>query len=240
MNSITSGAGAQTAGADRAPRRLLVFAGSGSPFSESYAGGYQLLKGGAGESGFEEVEIVSWPGQKGGGETLRFDRALNRARQELHAFAKRGGSFALFARSFGTLVAAKLLGESDVPVPRRTVLWGPPPYPVMWSLFRRDFEATAKRLRGQGTEVDPGFFESIEPFEANFTAIRGDISVAFGTADKYCPPAYRAYLEHLASKTRVDVRFPDPITDAPHEVDKTCADDVKKAYLNLIFAAECD
>lgn len=110
-------------------KRLLVFPGSGNPVHTAYSGGYRLIADGARSAGFETREVVDWPGRiKQNGATvgeLTFWRALDVAMKRFQTWNDHGLPFTLFARSFGTLIAAKVFSENIAPMVDRVILWGP-------------------------------------------------------------------------------------------------------------------
>ncbi len=215
-----------------------MFAGSGSPYNDKCKGGFDLVESGARQYGYQETEIVSWPGQDKDSSSysgeLAFDGACQVARSHLDEWRSCGEQFTLLARSFGTLVAAKVLSESGVDGIDRVVLWGPPPYPVMWSIFHRDFADTKSKYVAKGTLLHDNFFQFLEPFEAYFLDIPGKVIVVFGSTDKHVPPTFRRYLESLTEEaSRYEFR---EVRDAPHECDYSCPQQVQEEYLHALFS----
>lgn len=197
--------------------KLLVFPGVGSPENPIYAEVYSLIEEGAKRFGFGSIKICYWPGQiEAEEDELTLDGAVNVAKQKIQEAENDGEPYCILGRSFGTIVCAKTLSEISVSKFKSIILWGPPPFPVLWELFKRDFEKTKLTAEQKGTRISDRFFDSITPLETLIPNIKHPTVIATGTEDKYCRPYFISYLKKLVNNTdNLSLRV---VNGAPHEV----------------------
>lgn len=197
--------------------RLVVFPGAGNPDVEQYRGVYELLSREASARGYDHVDVsIRWPGHTLPGSpaagTLTLDGAIRVGVDHVREQESIGGTYRLLARSFGTLVAANVVREVRPQHLERLVLWGPPPYWVLWKVFVADSEAQAA-ARAKGLRIDQGFFRSIRPFEIGVTEITCPTLIATGQNDPYCRPEF---LEYLGSLTKAACNFSFRVVSGAH------------------------
>ena len=216
-------------------KKLLVFPGVGSPENLFYSDVYTLIEEGARRFAFDEIRICSWPGQKRtSNDKLTLHGAVSIAKEVIKEAENHSESYSIFCRSFGTIVCAKALNEIAVSGLDRIILWGPPPYSVLWGLFKRDFETTRKKALEKGTRIGGEFFNSITPIETllPISSLNKKTLIATGTGDKYSPPTFIDYLKSL--KDCADIRSA-VVQDAEHEVSYKCPEKVREEYLQKLL-----
>lgn len=219
-------------------RSLLVFPGVGSPEQSKYAEVCKLMTEGAKNRGFDEIEVLYWPGQKAmhRGE-LSLNYAAEIARQKLIDWDKSNREYFIHARSFGTLVACTLLNEIRDLRLKRLILWGPPPFFILWDVFRRDFPHARLTAQEKGTWLSETFFESLIPIEVLLKMIQYKVIIATGQRDKYCCPSFLDYLRDITS-TNMNLKFEKAVDGTEHEVTHADKEEVQAAYLQVIFPTD--
>lgn len=224
---------------------LLIFPGGGSPNNSLYHDVYQLLYDEAKKIGYENISVLSWPGHSNAQNefpsALTMSGAMKVASARVREQEATARPFDILARSFGTVVAVSCVREEN-PVRNspqiltedfevvavtmkqkrpdgleRLILWGPPPYWVMWELFERDFCANEKKNRDKGLRVSLEFFSGLPPFEALLKDITVETTVATGREDPHCTPEFHGYLKAMYGGGN-RIRFPEPVVGCKHEV----------------------
>lgn len=218
--------------------KLVVIPGTGCPDNEKYASVYRFLEHAASDYGYNSADItLRWPGHNHHG-ILTLDEAQEVAWEKIEELEAGTEEYDFLARSFGCYVALKIAKEKQPNRLRKIILWGPPPYWLMWEMFCRDIEENSRIARGKGTSVDDTLFSTLVPLESMLAEIRYETIVATGNQDPYVPPAHLHYLESIVQK-RSDhpqcIRFKGAVPGAVHEVTEDASDLVKQAYLKALF-----
>lgn len=215
-------------------KKLIVFPGGGSPQNQLYSSVYALLEKGARSFGYHDVRLCTWPGQcAGDGKSLDFMSAVEAGKQMIIEIEDLGVPYDILGRSFGCIVAAKIAGYIPLKNLGRIVMWGPPPYSVLWDVFKKNFEAAQIKANSKGTILSQNFFDSITPIESLLPSINHSCVIATGTEDPYVPPTYLDYLQYLVS-SRDNFAFREA-EKCPHEVTEEMPEEVKSEYLAKIF-----
>ena len=215
-------------------RTLVVFPGAGDPASPLYQSVYLLLEQLAKDHGYSEVSTdVRWPGHLSVNNlSLTLGSSVDLAMKRLSLL---DGHYDLLARSFGCFVALKC--ENMLPPtnkPSRIMLWGPPPFWLVWQMFIRDFTENASIARDKGVQIGEDFFPSIEPVESLLQNITTPTIVTSGSLDPYCSPSFLDYLKNIVmANEKVIVR--EPIKGAKHEVARDSDPELINAYSNALF-----
>jgi len=120
------------------------------------------------------------------------------------------------------------------------MLWGPPPYWLMWDMWCRDIEEHKVKAAKKGLLVDEKLFPSVVPIEWMLPQITYETVVATGTQDPYVSHAYLCYLESLvqerkSNKVCQSIIFKDAVPGAVHEVTEDSPRPVIDAYLKALF-----
>ncbi len=168
------------------------------------------------------------------------DGALDVARIKLGELEAGSDQYDFLARSFGCYVALKMALDGQLKNLRKVILWGPPPYWLMWEMWRRDIEANKKIAGEKGLAVDNALFPTFVPLECMLPMMRYETVVATGDQDPYVPHAYLHYLESIvkerkSSKYCQSIRFNAAVSGAVHEVTEDAPGPVKEAYLKALF-----
>lgn len=218
---------------------LIIFPGGGSPNNKLYIDVYALLSTGAKNYGYRKVDTsVIYPGHIDStgnvSGKLTLDGAIEAAYSKVKEYDKKGLKYDFLGRSFGTIVAVKIATDKKLKHLRKIILWGPPPYWLIWQMFSRDLKENIKIAKIKGLHIDKTFFLSIEPLESMLESLEYPTVIATGTKDPYSKPAYINYLWNcIAHKTNFSFRI---VEDAPHEVTKQkCSQKIVKAYLKCLF-----
>lgn len=220
---------------DSAPKKLLILPGIGSPENELYSQVYKLITEGAHSYGYTDVKICLYPGQrKTGIDELTLPGAVNAAMVEVDNFQRNGGKFAILARSFGNIVAGKLLQEDPSLNIDRVICYGPSPYPVMWDFFVKNREHSIAVAKEKGTRVAVNFFEGLVPVESLIPSMSCKVVVVAGSDDPYIPPEFIDYLKSLVGPQidNFDFRV---VQGCPHEVSYNQPYNVQIYYLENLF-----
>lgn len=216
---------------------LLIFPGGGSPENPLYRKVYHLLQTEAKNVGYEGVSVLSWPGHSDRenefSSELSFGGAMGVALARIREQEESLHSFDILARSFGTMVALTCAKESVPHCLGKLILWGPPPFWLMWELFEKGFQANASKNLSKGLRIAPEFFSGLRPVEYLLKDIKVETTVATGQLDPYSTPAFHDYLKAMYG-TRADIRFPDPVVGCEHEV--TADNPHRKEYIDVLFA----
>jgi pimeloyl-ACP methyl ester carboxylesterase len=219
--------------------KLIVLPGGGSPDNELYSKVYNLLGAEAINFGYEYVDTsLRWPGhsnKKGimSGK-LTLDGAMEIAVSTIQEYEDKGKEYDLLGRSFGTIVATKYAIAYKPKSLRKIILWGPPPYWLLWQMFFRDIDTNSKIAAGKGLYLDDTFFPSIVPIESMIPILDNHTVIATGTKDPYSKPSFISYLWNCVShKINFSFRI---VEGAIHEVTyETSSPDVVRAYLEALF-----
>lgn len=114
------------------------------------------------------------------------------------------------------------------------MLWGPPPFWLVWQMFIRDFAENASIARDKGVQIGEDFFPSIEPVESLLQNVTTPTIVTSGSLDPYCSPSFLGYLKNIVmANKKVIVR--EPIKGAKHEVAMDSDPELINAYSNALF-----
>lgn len=114
-------------------------------------------------------------------------------------------------------------------------LWGPPPYWLLWQMFKGDFEINRKVTEEKGTLIGEEFFSGLIPVESMLPRIQTPTVIATGENDPYVPAAFLEYLRSLLPKGNPAV-FKPPVPGARHEVSDNSAPELIGAYRDALFA----
>ena len=219
---------------------LLILPGAGNPDSPLYAKVYSLISCEAKKYGYRSVFTdLRWPGHTTDHEyfsskSISLPRSVQAARRRIDKLPK--GAFTILGRFFGSIVALKLaktLTTTDR-VPSRLILWGPPPYWLLWEMFVRDFLKNKAIAKSKGLKVDRDYHTSIEPVESMLKEVHLPTVVAAGTADQYCTPAFLDYLRALTAQNQF-VKIRTSVPGATHEVTSDNYENILKVYSQTLF-----
>jgi pimeloyl-ACP methyl ester carboxylesterase len=216
---------------------LLIFPGGGSPENSLYHKVYDLLQTEAKNAGYERVSVLSWPGHSDYKNEFSSDLSMSGAMEvalaRIREQEESSRAFDILARSFGTMVALACVKESAPCGLGKLILWGPPPFWLMWELFEKDLHANASKNLSKGLCVSPEFFSGLTPVEYLLRDINVETTVATGQLDPYSTPEFHGYLETMHG-TQAHIRFPGPVVGCGHEV--TADNPHKKEYIDALFA----
>lgn len=220
--------------------KLLIFPGGGNPDDKLYSKVYGLLVERAPQFGYTAVDTsVRWPGHvvEGGTrhESLSFQGALTVAEARLNEYERLETPFDILGRSFGTYVALKATTKGKLSNLRRVILWGAPPFWLIWQMFVRDLDKNRKASLKKGLNIDQTFFPTLEPIESLIQETHRSVVVATGSDDRYSTPFFHAYLMQVASAFHRDLSFRPPVKGAPHEVTADLAPEIVEDYLNCVL-----
>lgn len=215
-------------------KKLLIFPGVGSPQNSTYADVYSLLNFGAKGYGYDQVSICHWPGQRASEtDILTLGGAVEIAMDAINSCEDEEREYAILGRSFGTIVAARVLSEIKPTRLKRVIMWGPPPYSVLWKLFKLEIDKSTDTAKNKGTRIDNTFFDSIIPFESLISTIDYKTVIATGTEDPWVPPSFIQYIQTLLKgKNNFSCRVVD---GAGHECSIKCPKEVQKEYLRKLL-----
>lgn len=226
--------------------KLVIFPGSGSPDNHKYASVYRLLNFAAPAYGYSEVvSSLRWPGHNLN-DVLTLNSAVEVAQGKIQELEFDSESYDLLARSFGCYVALKIALEVKPRKLRKVILWGPPPYWLIWEMFCRDLEGGEKKggnkqkAAEKGVAVDRALFHSIEPIESLLPQVTYETVVATGEQDPYVSPAFLSYLNLIVQQRKSvefcqSISFKDAVVGAVHEVTENSPKPVIDAYLKALF-----
>lgn len=218
---------------------LIIFPGTGSPYNKLYKDVYALLSSGANKYGYGKIEnTITYPGHiRIDGTTegeLTLDGAIETAISKVYYYENNGINYDFLGRSFGSFVTVKIAIGRKLNNLQRLILWGPPPYWLVWQMFVRDLEENRRIAKTKGVYVEETFFRSIIPLESMLSSLEYPTIIASGTKDAYSKPGYIEYLKSLFEyRNNISFRMVD---DAPHEVTiQNCTDATIGAYLEALF-----
>lgn len=220
--------------------KLVIFPGAGGPGNPRYASVYRLLEQEANKFGYTDTDRLQWPGHENKG-ILTLDGALQIAHAKLDELEAGSDKYDILARSFGCYVALKIALDKKPKALRKIMLWGPPPYWLMWDMWCRDIEKQKKKAADeQGLSVDEKLFPSLVPIEWMLPQITYETVVATGTQDPYVSHAYLRFLESLVQERKSDkncqsIKFKDAVPGAVHSVTEDSPKPVIEAYLKALF-----
>jgi len=221
--------------------KLVIFPGAGSPVSPLYVNAYGLLQRAALEHGYDTVDAsLQWPGHENQG-VLTLDGAMSRACQKIVELDANSQQYDFLARSFGCYVAVKTALEAQPKGLRKVILWGPPPYWLMWEMWCRDLDINCQVASKKGVTIDQELFSSLAPLECILPMMRHETVVVSGAQDPYVSPAYLRYLESVvrerrSTKVSQSIMFKEAVPGAVHEVTDDAPAPVIQAYLKALFA----
>ena len=218
---------------------LIIFPGGGSPTNEMYRKVYDLLAGAATNYGYQNIDTsITYPGHadndgKSSGK-LTLDGAIGMAISSVQEYETKGLQYDFLGRSFGTIVATKIATDRKLKYLRKVILWGPPPYWLIWQMFVRDLKENIKIANEKGLHVDATFFPSLEPLESMLPLLEHRTVVATGTKDPHSKPIYINYLSNcVVHKFNFLFRI---VENAPHEVTReNCTPEIVSSYEEALF-----
>lgn len=190
--------------------------------------------------GYDSTDCsLQWPGHEKVG-ILTLDGALQIAHDKLDEIEAYTDEYDILARSFGCYVALKIALDKKPKGLRKIILWGPPPYWLMWEMWRKHLETWKPKAADKGLAVDETLFPSVEPIEWMLPQITYETVVATGTQDPYVSHAYLRYLESLVQEQKSDkfcqsIKFKDAVPGAVHEVTEDSPRPVIEAYMKALF-----
>ncbi len=220
--------------------KLVIFPGGGSPGNPKYASVYSLLEHEAKKFGYTSTySSLQWSGHENKG-VLTLDGALQIAHAKLDELEADSDKYDILARSFGCYVALNIALDKKPKGLRKIILWGPPPYWLMWEMWCKLLETWKPKAFEKGLSVDEKLFPSVEPIEWMLPQISYETVVATGTQDSYVSQAYLRYLESLVQERKSDkicqsIIFKDAVLGAVHEVTEDSPRPVIEAYLKALF-----
>ncbi len=220
--------------------KLVIFPGGGSPGNPKYASVYRLLEQEANKFGYTDTDTsLLWPGHENKG-ILTLDGALQIANIKLDELEASCDQYDILARSFGCYVAVKIALDKKPKALCKIMLWGPPPYWLMWDMWYRDIEKQKNKAAEKGLKVDEKLFPSLVPIEWMLPQTSYETVVATGAKDPYVSHAYLRYLESLVEERKSDkicqsIKFKDAVPGAVHEVTEDSPKPVIEAYLTTLF-----
>ncbi len=215
---------------------LVVFPGMGNPDNSFYRKVYFLIENEALKLGFKEVDIsIRWPGhineKRESVGTLLFDEAINCALSKIRELEDNNKNYTLLGRSFGAIVACYCALSAKLKGLKKIILWGPPPYWLLWKMFKKDLMSNSKIAIDKGLMISETFFSSAIPIETLLPLLNYPITIATGTEDTYSPPAFLEYLRSLTgNKTNVYFKL---VTGAIHEM--TYDSPAWEEYVEILF-----
>ncbi len=216
---------------------LLIFPGGGSPENSLYRKVYDLLQAEAKNVGYEDISVLSWPGHSDDKNEFSSDLSMRGAMEialaSIEEQEESSRSFDILARSFGTVVALSCARAKPPRGLGRLILWGPPPFWLMWELFGNDPHANGSKYLNKGLRVSREFFSGLSPVEFLLRNITVETTVATGELDPYCTPEFHSYLKAMHG-TQERIRFPEPVVGCGHEV--TADNPHRKEYIDALFA----
>ncbi len=222
--------------------KLIIFPGAGSPDNTAYSKVYDLLESRAPEYGYTSVDSsLRWPGhindQGVATGSLELKSAVSVAEEKLMKLERAREDYTILARSFGCTVSTSCVTTMQLEKLSKLILWGPPPYALMWEMFVRDLDINAKDAREKGVIMDEAIFPSLTPLESLLPQVPCETVVATGAEDPYVPPAF---LEYLRSRTKNNnnITFKAAAPGVGHEVPPRkgrVTDQEIQTYLDTLF-----
>ena len=219
---------------------LLILPGGGNPDTPIYSRVYSVISREAKMRGYDQVFThIRWPGHTTADKyeispSLTLPAAVNATKDCIAALPP--APFVILARSFGCVVALKLIQQAN-PIdrcPSKIILWGPIPYWMIWETCVRDFDATRDKSKTKGLKIDHSYDATTEPVESLIQKIEIPTIIAAGEDDPYCKPAYLDYLRSIA-KNNPHIEIKEKVRGAPHEVTDENGADVVRNYTQTLF-----
>lgn len=217
---------------------LIVFPGGGNPEEPNlYQKVYALITKKAPHYGYNSINILKYPGHSFDDtnlDRLTLDGAIDNANLVVQEFDRNNLQYDFLGRSFGAIVASKYAIDKKPKGLRKIILWGPPPYSLIWEMFVRDITDTIKTSKTKGLLADKTFFPSVVPIESILGKLEYPTIIATGTKDPYSTYHYVNYLksffEHKLNFTFKIVEY------AFHEItEENCKDEVINTYFEALF-----
>ena len=232
------------------PHTLIIAPGAASPTHPRYREAREALVDAASERGYTKIETLSYPGHDHDGYALHLDTSSAAIIGAIKSHCAGGGTPSILARSYGCYAAVRALIDADVQI-ERLVLWGPPPYWLMYEFWRRDLDRIVPDIHmtrkeeaaARFTRIDGSFFESLVPIEVllqdRILASRlQHLVLATGEADPYCPPPFLQYLGSLIRALGNNALVCDAIPGVGHSVlARECSPDSWARYLDAVLGA---
>jgi len=218
---------------------LVILPGGGNPSHPSYQGVYELLRSKAALHGYDSVDITArWRGHFKEGQSyetgVTLDGAVEAASEFLDEHEQVSGDYAVLGRSFGTLVAAQCALSMRLESLQRLIFWGPPPYWILWRMWKRDLDESQKEGHKKGVHFDESFFPSLVPFETMLPQLNKPAVVATGGDDDISSPTFLEYLEStVPEQSNVVFRV---VEGVPHAVDAERPESAKRRYAEALFS----
>lgn len=199
---------------------LIVFPGAGSPSSTKYSEVYSLISRRASDYGFTSTQICTWPGHLiSSGDVLSLPGAEAVAEEAIKDAERAPENYVILARSFGCMVALKTISHLSLQKLSHLVLWGPPPYWVLWQVFKKNTAKAVDEAASKGTSINENFFDSIIPFEELLCGTTVRTILATGELDPYSTPAFADYLKAISqSKNNNYIEVRPMVPGVGHEV----------------------
>ena len=233
---------------------LIIVPGVASPSHPRYRVVRDTLADAASERGYATVQTISYPGQDTDGTaTLDLETSATALADAVRQHRARGQIPSVLARSYGCYVALRALGLNDPDLQvARLVLWGPPPYWLMYEFWKRDLDVvvpeigTTRRLDAaqRGTRVDTRFFDSLIPLELLLRDEQVEhrieqLILATGQLDPYCPPEFLTYVSSLVPHFMTKLTLCDPIMEVGHAViPSECSAASLADYLDAVLGTQ--
>ena len=220
--------------------KLIIFPGGGSPDNPKYASVYRLLELEANKYDYASADTsLRWPGHENIG-VVTLDGAVEVAQRKIDELEAASSKYDILARSFGCFVVLKIALDKKPKGLRKIILWGPPPYWLMWDMWCRDIEKQKEKALTKGLGVNDTLFPTVVPIEWMLPQIPYETVVATGDQDPYVSRSYLHYLESLVQEHKSKehcqfIRFKDAVRGAVHEVTEDAPKPVIEAYLKALF-----
>lgn len=219
--------------------KLVILPGLSSPAVSEYQAVYKLLVEHAPSYGYDQTQIIFYPGQLEDNRPIRGclspDSAIAKVKGVIAKLEKSEKKYRLLGISFGCIVAlsAVLKTNNELNFLDKIVLWGPIPYWRSWKAFG---SGARDQALGKGAKFikNPKMFHAqTEPIEVLLPTVNYKVHICIGTNDKYVPVEYGLYLASL-SRGNGHLTF-SIVQGCSHNV-KMSDDENWLAYLDTIFA----
>lgn len=223
-------------------QQVIVVPGASSPFLNSYAPVYDLLRA-KGALVLDYVGCGHYSDKKRHsdfGKGFSIPSAANKIRSELQA-AENGST--LFCRSSGCDVVAYFLVNSPSVLSAfgKIIFWGTGGGMDTWRQMP-DRPGTIEKLnilwRKTGVWIDPDFWSKYIPFEAQCIRFRGskNITIAYGGCDAHISSDEQMYFSALINRHTRCLAKVVKIASAHHAVtEHDISSKDLRAYLSMIF-----
>jgi len=208
-------------------KKLIIFAGGGDPYL-AYKDVYDLLLEVANSRRYISVKIINWPGHFSFDTTSEMSlmNALPHAINILEDFEKGKVAYDLIGRSFGCSVFMKASEHLTLNYIRNVVLWGPPPYYILYKLFHLELDQNIENGYKKNVRISRNFLTETVPFETLLVNYQSPFAfrIATGKFDEYCKPFHLSYYRSI--NPNIDYR----IVPTGHEVVE-----FNQKYINTLF-----